>query len=73
MMARLLEHPDEWHKAVPKGMPATRQNLLKNQVNLLTIRGQDLTILDRKDEARACFQKVLSVDPANATALQALQ
>jgi tetratricopeptide (TPR) repeat protein len=68
MLDRLLDHPDEWSKAVPKGMPATRQNLIKNQVNLLVLRGGTLAALNRKDEARACFKKALALDPGNAEA-----
>ena len=68
MMARLLDHPDEWSKGVPKGMPATRENLIKNQVNLLVLRGESLAFLNRKDEARVCFKKALALDPGNAAA-----
>jgi hypothetical protein len=68
MMARLLDHPDEWSKGVPKGMPATRENLIKNQVNLLVLRGEGLAFLNRKDEARVCFKKALALDPGNAAA-----
>jgi tetratricopeptide (TPR) repeat protein len=68
MMARLLDHPDEWSKGVPKGMPATRENLIKNQVNLLVLRGESLAALNRKDEARVCFKKALALDPGNAAA-----
>jgi hypothetical protein len=68
MMARLLDHPDEWKKGVPKGMSATRENLIKNQVNLLVLRGETLAFLNRKDEARVCFKKVLALDPENAAA-----
>lgn len=46
-------------------MPATRENLLKNQANLLELRGKLLAALDRKAEARTCFQKVLAIDPSN--------
>jgi tetratricopeptide (TPR) repeat protein len=73
ILARLLDHQDEWHKGVPRGMPATRENLLKNQVNLLELRGKLLAALDRKAEARACFQKVLAIDPSNATAQEGLK
>jgi hypothetical protein len=68
MMARLLDHPDEWKKGVPKGMSATRENLIKNQVNLLVLRGETLAFLNRKDEARVCFKKGLALDPENAAA-----
>jgi tetratricopeptide (TPR) repeat protein len=68
MMARLLDHPDEWSKGVPKGMPATRENVIKNQVNLLVLRGESLAFLNRKDEARVCFKKALALDPGNAAA-----
>jgi hypothetical protein len=68
MMARLLDHPDEWKKGVPKGMSATRENLIKNQVNLLVLRGETLAFLNRKDEARVCFKKALTLDPENAAA-----
>jgi hypothetical protein len=68
MLARLLDHPDEWKKGVPKGMPATRENLIKNQVNLLVLRGESLAFLNRKDEARLCFKKALALDPGNAAA-----
>ena len=68
MLARLLDHPDEWQKGVPKGMPATRENLIKNQVNLLVLRGESLAFLNRKDEARVCFKKALALDPGNGAA-----
>jgi hypothetical protein len=68
MLARLLDHPDEWSKGVPKGMPATRENLIKNQVNLLVLRGECLAFLNRKDEARVCYKKALALDPGNAAA-----
>jgi hypothetical protein len=72
MLTRLLEHPDQWQKAVPKGMPATRENVLKNQVNLLTLRGQVLKSLDRDEQAKDCFRKVLTIDPSNAEAQKGL-
>ena len=72
MLTRLLEHPDQWQKAVPKGMPATRENVLKNQVNLLTLRGHVLKALDREDEAKGCFRKALAIDPSNAEAQKGL-
>ena len=72
MMARLLYHPDQWQAGVPKGMPATRQNLINNQVNLLVLRGEDLLTLKRPAEAQICFQKVLALDPGNAKARNAL-
>ena len=68
MLARLLDHPDEWSKGVPKGMPATRENLIKNQVNLLVLRGESLAFLNRKDEGRVCFKKALALDPGNTAA-----
>jgi Flp pilus assembly protein TadD len=49
-------------------MPATRENLIKNQVNLLVLRGESLAALNRKDEARVCFKKALALDPGNAAA-----
>jgi Flp pilus assembly protein TadD len=49
-------------------MPATRENLIKNQVNLLVLRGESLAFLNRKDEARVCFKKALALDPGNAAA-----
>jgi hypothetical protein len=54
-------------------MPATREKLLKNQVNLLELRGKLLAGLDRKVEARACFQKVLTIDPSHAAAQEGLK
>ncbi len=72
MLSRLLEHPDQWQKAVPKGMPATRENVLKNQANLLTLRGQVLKALHRDEEARACFQKAVAIEPGNREAQQGL-
>jgi tetratricopeptide (TPR) repeat protein len=73
ILARLLDHQEEWQKGVPRGMPATRENLLKNQVNLLELRGKLLASLDRKAEARACFQKVLAIDPSNVAAREGLK
>jgi hypothetical protein len=73
MLARLLDRPGEWQLGVPKGMPVTRENLLKNQINLLTLRGQDLAALNRKDEARVCFQKILAIDPQNQAARKGLE
>ena len=65
MTARLLDHPDEWQKGILKGMTATRENLIKLQVYLLLLRGQDLANLNRKEDAKSCFQKVLALDSQN--------
>lgn len=73
MMAWILDHPDSWSMGVPKGMPATRENIVNNQINLLMLRGQDLASLGRDHEARACFQKVLALDPANQQARDGLR
>ncbi len=73
MMAWILDHPDSWSKGVPKGMPATRENLIANQVNLLVLRGQDLKSLNRDADARKCFQRVLTLDPGNQAARDGLR
>lgn len=73
MMARLLDRPNEWQYAVPKGMPATRENVMKNTANLLALRGQDLATLKRDDQAHACFQKALALDPNCEMARKGMQ
>jgi hypothetical protein len=73
MMARLLDRPQEWSKGVFTKQPATRENVVKNLVHLLTLRGEYLESLERKAEARGCFQKALALQPAAEGARQGLQ
>jgi hypothetical protein len=72
--ARLLFFvPQEWSKGVPAKMPATRANLVKNLINLLTLRGDDLETLHRNEEARVCYQRILALEPANEEARKGVQ
>jgi hypothetical protein len=73
MVHRLLDRPAEWQKGLPHGVPPTRENLIKNEVNLLTLRGNVLKTLERDEEARGCFQKALAIDPTNAEAKKGLK
>jgi tetratricopeptide (TPR) repeat protein len=73
MVNRLLDRQSEWQKGLPHGVPATRENLVKNEVNLLTLRGNVLKTLERDEEARGCFQKALAIDPTNAEAQKGLK
>jgi len=68
MMARLMERPNEWSKAVPPGMPVTRQNLNNIYASFYALRGEALGSMKRTDEARACYKKALAIDPNNETA-----
>jgi tetratricopeptide (TPR) repeat protein len=73
MMARLMDHPNEWSKALPPGMPATRQNLNNIYASFHALRGQALASMKRADEARACFKKALAIDPNNEMARKGLR